>query len=170
MDVIDRRRSVRAYQSREVEPGKIEELLRAAMQAPSAGNQRPWEFLVVRDRDALERLSAMSPYAKHIAKAPVALVLLGRKGRMRFPGNWEQDMGAAAENILLEATEQGLGAVWTGVCPVPERMDAVREQLSLPDELTPFAVIAVGYPEKEDASHFVDRFDPGRIHYETIEE
>jgi nitroreductase len=170
MDVIDRRRSVRAYQSREVEPERVEKLLRAAMQAPSAGNQRPWEFLVVRDRDALERLSTMSPYSGHVARAPLAIVLLGREGRMRFPENWEQDMGAAAENILLEATEQGLGAVWAGVHPLPERIDAIREQFSLPDELMPFAVIAVGYPEKEDANHFVDRFDPGRIHYETIEE
>jgi len=168
MEVIDDRRSVRTYQDRMVEPEKVERLLRAAMQAPSAGDQRPWEFLVVRDRGACARLSTMSPYAKHVAKAPVAIVLLGNGGRMRFPENWEQDMAAAAENLLLEAVSQGLGAVWTGVCPIPERMDAVRKQFSLPDELKSFAVIAVGYPRREDANHPVDRFDPERIHLETL--
>ena len=47
-------------------------------------------------------------------------------------------------------------------------MDAVRKQFSLPDELKPFAVIAVGYPRREDANHPVDRFDPERIHLETL--
>ena len=126
MDIIDRRRSVRSYQNREVEPEKIEKLLRAAMQAPSAGNQQPWEFLVV------------------------------------------QDLGAAAENLLLEAVNQGLGAVWAGIHPFAERVDAVRELFSLPPELMPFAIIAVGYPEKADANHFIDRYDPSRVHYETL--
>lgn len=169
MDAIFSRRSVRSYLTRPVESGKVEMLLRAAMQAPSAGNQRPWEFVVVRDRDALVRLSEMSPYSGHIARAPLAIVLLGNRGRLRFPENWEQDMGAAAENILLEAVDQGLGAVWTGVHPVPERVEAIRGQFSLPEELMPFAVIAIGYPEKPNANHHLDRYDPERVHFETLQ-
>ena len=88
------------------------------MQAPSAGNQQSSEFLVVQDKAALGRLSEMSPYSKMVAKAPLAIVLLGNTERMKFPGNWEQDLGAAAENLLLEAAELGLGAVWLGVHPM----------------------------------------------------
>lgn len=168
MDIIDRRRSVRSYQNREVEPEKIEKLLRAAMQAPSAGNQKPWEFLVIRDSDTLKHLSSVSPYTGHVARAPLAVVLLGNTAHLRFPESWEQDLGAAAENLLLEAVDQGLGAVWAGIHPFAEREAAVRELFSLPPELTPFAIIAVGYPEKTDANRLIDRYDPSRVHYETL--
>jgi|GEM_PF-56853 len=168
MEAIFNRRSVRQYQDRAVEDEKLEKLLRAAMQAPSAGNQQSSEFLVVRDRDSLERLSGMSPYSKMIAKAPAAIVLLGSAKRMRYAENWEQDLGAAAENLLLEAVELGLGAVWLGVHPLEERVDYIRRQFSLPDDLRPFAVIALGYPQNENANHFEDRWDASRVHYEKI--
>ena len=168
MNTIDIRRSVRTYQEKPVEQEKIERLVRAAMQAPSAGNQQASEFLVVQQKDALARLSGMSPYAKLVAKAPLAIVLLGNTERMRFAENWEQDLGAAAENLLLEAVEQGLGAVWLGVHPLADRVDAVRRQFALPENLRPFAVIAVGYPKEENANRFADRWDAARVHYEKV--
>jgi len=168
MESILIRRSVRAYLEKKVEPEKIEKLLRAAMQAPSAGNQQESEFLVVQDPAALAQLSAMSPYSGMVAQAPLAIVLLGNTERMKFPENWEQDLGAAAENLLLEAVDQGLGAVWLGVHPLKERIEAVRSQFSLPENLRPFAVIAAGYPKKENANYFADRWDADRIHYGQI--
>jgi nitroreductase len=168
MDAIFTRRSVRSYLEKPVEPEKIEKLLRAAMQAPSAGNQQASEFLVVQDAAALEKLSGMSPYSGPIAKAPLAVVLLGNTKRMKFPENWEQDLGAAAENLLLEATELGLGAVFLGVHPLQERIDAIRSQFSLPEYIRPLAVIAAGYPAAADANHFIDRFDPDRVHFEKL--
>jgi nitroreductase len=168
MNSIFQRRSVRTYLEKPVEPEKMETLLRAAMQAPSAGNQQASEFLVVQDAAALRQLSRMSPYAGLLAKAPAAIVLLGNAQRMKFSENWEQDLGAAAENLLLEAAELGLGAVWLGVHPLSERIDAVKTQFSLPERLRPFAVIAVGYPKAGNANHFVDRWDEERVHYEKL--
>lgn len=168
MNAINLRRSVRAYQDRPVEPEKIEQLLRAAMQAPSAANQQASEFLVIEKRSSLEQLALMSPYSQLLAKAPLAIVLLGNADRMRFAGNWEQDMGAAAENILLEAVELGLGAVWLGVQPEQARIDAIRSQFSLPENLRPFGVIAVGYPTDQNANRFVDRWDETRVHHESL--
>jgi nitroreductase len=101
-------------------------------------------------------------------KRRLAIVLLGNAQRMKFSENWEQDLGAAAENLLLEAAELGLGAVWLGVHPLSERIDAVKTQFSLPERLRPFAVIAVGYPKAENANHFVDRWDAERVHYEKL--
>lgn len=168
MKEIFERRSVRLYQEKKVEPEKIEKLLRAAMQAPSAGNQQSSEFLVVTEASSLKKLSLMSPYSKLIEKAPAAIILLGNQKRLKFPENWEQDLGAAAQNILLEAVHLDLGAVWLGVHPLAERIDAVREQFSLPDEYRPFAVIAVGYPKDPSANVFVDRWNDERVHYEKI--
>lgn len=108
----------------------------------------------------------MSPYASPIARAPLAIVIVGNEKRFRFGENWEQDMGAATENLLLEAVEQGLGAVWLGVHPLEERKQIIAEMLKLPENIIPFAAVAVGYPSEEEANRFVDRFDAGRIHEE----
>ena len=168
MDIINKRRSIRSFIDAAVAEEKITQLLRAGMQAPSAGNQRPWEFIVVREEETRKRLSEMSPYSKSIAQAPVALVLLGNGERMRFPENWQQDMGACAQNILLEAVAQDLGAVWLGVAPLRDREDHVRRVFRLPDHLSPYSIIAVGNPAGGQENKFVDRFDENRIHYETM--
>jgi nitroreductase len=168
MNAIFTRRSVRTYQDRPVEVEKIDQLLRAAMQAPSAGNQQPWEFIVVQDGESLKKLSAMSPYAGLLAEAPLAFMLLGNKKRMKFPENWQQDLAAAAENLLLEAAELGLGAVWLGVYPLEERVAYIRGQFALPPDLLPFAVIAAGYPADANANRFVDRYEADRVHFEKL--
>jgi nitroreductase len=168
MKTIDIRRSVRQFKEKEVSKEKIEALLRAAMQAPSAGNQQPWEFLVVQNRDMLNKLSKMSPYATPIANGNLAVILLGVEDRMRFSENWEQDMSAATQNLLLEAVEQDLGGVWLGVSPLEDRELFVKDLFNLGEGYKPFAVVALGYPEKEDANKYVDRYDESRIHFESI--
>ena len=90
MNEIFNRASVRVFKDAPVEKEKIEMLLKAAMQAPSAGNQRPWEFIVVEDKKTLEQLSETDPYAKFVAKVPAAIVALGNTDEMRFPEHWEQ--------------------------------------------------------------------------------
>lgn len=166
MDAIFNRRSLRKYKDRPVENEKVDKLLRAAMQAPSAGNQQPWEFIVVQEKDSLKKLSEMSPYSNFIADAPVAFVLLANEERMKFPENWQQDMGAATENILLHAVEQELGAVWLGVAPLEDRVNYLIEIFDLPQNIKPFAVISIGYPAEGQENKFIDRFDKTRVHYE----
>lgn len=165
MDVIFNRRSIRRYKQEPVEQEKIEKLLRAAMQAPSAANQQPWEFIVVQEKDTLERLSKISSYAKMAADAPLAIVLLGNEDRMRLQLHWEQDLAAAAQNILLEAAHLGLGGVWLGVAPMEDRMGLISEMFELKDKVKPFCVIPIGYPDNQEHK-FIDRFDPEKVHYE----
>lgn len=161
------RRSIRTYKDALVEKEKIDKLLRAAMQAPSAGNQQPWEFIVVQDKDLLNKLSGISPYSKMLAKAPLAIVMLANKNIFRIPEKWQQDMGAATENLLLEAVHLGLGGVWLGVAPVEDRMNAISEIFNLPENILPFAIVSIGYPETEQK--FVDRYDASRVHYDGYE-
>jgi nitroreductase len=166
MDTIDTRRSIRTYTDQLVENDKIEKLLRAGMQAPSAANQQPWEFLVIQDKETLDILSLMSPYSRLAAKAPLVIIPLGNVDRMKIEENWQQDMSAATENILLEAVELNLGAVWLGVAPSEERMDYLSNCFDLPPNLKPFAIIAIGYPGKGSENKFVDRYDETRVHFE----
>jgi len=169
MKTIDIRRSVRTFKDQTVDNETIETLLHAGMQAPTAGNQQEWEFLVLQDRDSLNQLANMSPYAAPIKKAPLVFVLLGNTKQMRFAENWQQDLGACAENILLEAVEQKLGSVWMAVAPDKTRMKFISELYHLPEHILPFCVIALGYPEQEEANHYVDRYDAKKVHYERYE-
>ena len=167
MDVIFNRRSIRRYKKQAVEQEKIEKLLRAAMQAPSAANQQPWEFIVVQNKGNLEKLAGISSYSKMVADAPLAIVLLGNEDRMRLQLHWDQDMAVAAQNILLEAAHLGLGGVWLGVAPMQDRMDLISELYGLKSKLRPFCVIPIGYPEESQDDKIIDRYDPERVHYET---
>jgi len=166
MDVIFKRRSIRRFADRAVEEEKIDKLLRAAMQAPSAKNQQPWEFIVVRDKNILNKLAELSPYSKMAAEAPLVIVVLGNEDKMYSTHHWQQDLAAATQNILLEAVYLGLGAVWVGVAPVEERMDYIRNLFGLNKRINPFCIIPIGYPAEGQENKFVDRFDPSRIHYD----
>ena len=164
MEIIFNRRSVRKYQDRPVEADKVDRLMRAAMQAPSATNQQPWEFIVIDDRETLVKLADFSPYAKMLPWAALGVIVL-EKQNMRAPLFTEQDLGAATQNLLLQAAFEGLGTVWMGVGRGSEREAFLTEMFSLPESVKPFAVIAVGYPEDENANKFVDRYDETRVHY-----
>lgn len=165
MNEIYIRRSVRSYTDKFVEEEKIEQILKAGMQAPSAANQRPWEFIVVNDKELLKKLSLASPYAGCVDKAQVAIVLLVNRNGLRFPEYTDQDMGACAQNILLKTVNLGLGAVWLGIAPSKEREKAVSDIFELQENVQPFAIIPIGYPKNEGANQFIDRFDPKKVTY-----
>ena len=160
---IHHRISVRKYQDKPVEKEKIEAMLRAAMQAPSAGNQQPWEFYVITDRKKLEALSNVSPYAGMTKDAPVAIVSAYQKD-CRMPAYAQIDLSIAMENLWLSCDEQELGGVWLGIAPLEERMKAVEEIIGMPETLRAFAIFPFGYPAEEHPQQ--DRFDPARIHWE----
>ena len=156
------RASIRKFQDRPVENEKITELLRAAMAAPSAGNQQPWEFYVVRDPEIIRALSRVSPYSGCAARANVVIVSVYRE-KLWAPAYAQVDMSIAMENLWLACESQGLGGVWLGIAPEEERMQAVEKILSLPAGVRAFAVFPLGYPA--ETRERPDRFDPERIHY-----
>lgn len=154
--------SIRRFTDQAVEGEKLEALLRAAMAAPSAGNQQPWEFYVVTDRAMLRSLAKASPYAGCAANAPAAIVSAYRTDS-RLPEYAQIDMSIAMENLWLATLEQGLGGVWLGIAPIEERMRAVEEIVGLPATQRAFAVFPVGYPAESCPQQ--NRFEPERIHY-----
>ena len=162
MNSIFHRISVRKYENKEVEADKIELMLKAAMAAPSACNQQPWEFYVVTDKNVIEQLSQASPYAGCAKEAPVVFVPCFRSEGIA-PEYFNIDMSAAVENLLLEADTLGLGAVWMGISPDEERMNTVRKVLDIPADLNAFALVPCGYPAEERPQE--DRFDKSRVHY-----
>ena len=165
MEIINKRRSVRQFLDKKVEKEKIESILKAAMQAPSAGNQQPWEFAVVEDKENIEKLSISSPYAKFSNKAPLLIIVYLRNKELKHDAYVQQDLGACIENMLLESTSLNLGSTWMGIYPDKNRVEYIKNLFNLEDTLVPFSIIAFGYPKNKDANKFIDRYDEKRVHY-----
>lgn len=158
------RKSVRSYTGQPVGDEQIDILMRAAMSAPSAMDRRPWKFVVVTERASLDTLAQKLPYAKMALNAPAAIVVCGDMTKAGMVGDepyWIQDCSAASENLLLAANAIGLGAVWTGVYPYQDRMDAVRNVLELPEHIVPLNFIPIGYPSEEGVAK--DKYDAENI-------
>ncbi|MCR3758310.1 nitroreductase family protein [Clostridium felsineum] len=164
MSIILKRRSIRKYKGIKVGNEIVDELLKAGMAAPSAGNEQPWEFMVLRDKDTMEKITEVHAYSKMLLSADVAIVVCGDIDKEKVKGFWVQDCSAATENILLAAEEKGLGAVWLGVYPMEDRVSGIRKLLNLPSNIIPLSIISIGYPdENKEASN---RYNTSRVHYD----
>ena len=146
LEAIFTRRSVRKYTPQTIPDELVIELLAASMQAPSAGNQQPWHFILVTDRDQLASLADVLPDGKMLKNAPIGIVICADLELEQYPGYWVQDCSNAAMSILLAAHDRGLGAVWVGVYPVEERVVNLKQILGLPASVIPLNVIPLGYP------------------------
>ena len=165
-EIINTRRSIREYADMEVSDEDILKIIRAGMQAPGSRlGAEPWEFIVIKDKQTLADLGEIKP---RVTNAPVAIVLVANIERAFFKTVWQQDMGAAAENMLLEAVNLGLGGLWNGVAPDEERMVKIGKIVGIDDisDLKPYCIITVGYPADGWENKFMDKFDESRIHYE----
>jgi len=161
------RRSIRRFKDKVVEEKKIQTLLRAAMQAPSAHNSQPWHFLVITRRRLLSAIAEFHPYAKMLLQAPAAILVCGDTRIEESVEYINSNCSAATQNLLLAAHDLGLGAVWLGIHPREERVKAMRSLLDIPLYVTPIALVALGYaaeekgPEEKEAE---ERFQPERVH------
>lgn len=162
MNAIFTRSSVRTFEDKPVEREKIEMLLKAAMSAPTAVNQRPWEFFIVTNREKLEKLSRVQPYAGMTAKAPAAIVICYRRN-CKLPEFAQIDCSIATENIWLEFEELGLGGVMLGIAPYDDRMKLTADAIDLPEDLVAFTIIPFGYPKSKREQK--ERFEPERVHW-----
>lgn len=162
MDSIFRRRSIRKYTSENVSDEQLEQILRAGMAAPSAGNEQPWHFVIIRDRAILDGIREFHRYARMLAQAPCAVAVCADTTHNKYESFWVQDCAAATENMLIEAQELGLGAVWLGIYSIAEYVQKLTPLLGLPASITPFCIVSIGHPA--ETVEPADRFDPSRIH------
>ena len=161
-EAIRARRSIRKYvEGADIPEEHLRLMLEAAMMAPSACNTRPWDFTVVRSPELRRRISKILPYGGMVAKAALAVVVGARPDLLPedLAEFWPQDCAAATENLLLQATALGYGAVWCGVYPDREYAGRIREILG--GESVPFNVIAVGVPAEAPAAR--GYYDPARV-------
>jgi nitroreductase len=163
LTAIMSRRSIRKYSSEPVSDDLVRKILGAAMNAPSAGNQQPWQFIVVKERKSLDAIAEILPYGKMLKQAPLAIVVCGDLSHEKHKGFWVQDCSAATQNMLLAAHDLGLGAVWLGVYPREERMKGIGAFLKVPEQVMPFCVVSAGWPAEK--AELVKRFEEKKVHW-----
>ncbi len=162
LDILYRRRSIRKYTGEGVDTSTLEQVIRAGMNAPSAGNQQPWEFVIIDDRQILHSIPDIHPHARMVPESAAAILVCADLSREEHQGYWVQDCAACTQNMLLAATALNLGSVWLGVYPRQERIDALRERFNIPEGVVPFSLVALGVADEEKPSN--NRFHPERIH------
>ena len=163
-EVLLKRRSIRKFTDEPVSEEDVLKLLHAGMSGPSACNRTPWEFFVVTNPEILEKLRKSARYSK--IKAPLAIVVCGNLSKalpLQLSPFWIQDCSAATENILLKATELGLGTVWCGVHPMKRAEKNVSEALSLSEKLVPLNIIHIGHPAEFPEPR--DQYNEKKVHY-----
>lgn len=166
MEALRTRRSIRKFEDRPVPEEMVREILDAAMMAPSAGNAQPWQFVVVNDRATLDDMADLHPYIKMVKQATLGIIVCGDLSKEKFPGYWVQDCSAAMQNMLLAIHGLGLGAVWTGIYPMEDRVAAFRKMFNMPEQVIPLGFAPIGWPAQNPKSE--SRFLEERIHYNTF--
>ena len=120
-------------------------------------------FMMVTDKEKIQKLSKVTPYTGCATGAPVVIVPVYRTEGLVAPSFAQIDMAIAQENIWLETDAQGLGGVWFGIAPVEDRMEEVHRLLELPENVKVFSMFALGYPAETRPQQ--NRFEPERIHF-----
>lgn len=166
MDVLDAlftRRSIRKFSGEVPDDEDIKAIVRAGFYAPSAHNNQPWHFVVIKEEKVLKEIAEMHPYAKMLTQAGCAVIVCGDSEKEKRQGFLVQDCSAAIENMLLAAHGLDLGAVWCGLFPMNTLTDGVKNILSLPDNILPVGMVVIGNSlEERNAS---ERYDETKVHF-----
>lgn len=176
MQNILNRKSVRSYNGDSIPADVMENLLRAAMAAPSGRDLRPWQMVVMTDKSQYETVFEGNFNMQKFMESGAVIILCAdttftAPTRENPDGPavtqvnqmWRDDLGAVTENLLLAAEAYGLGACWTACYPYPDRMDPIKKALQLPSTVVPYAVVPIGY--HDGTTQPKDKWDPARVHY-----
>lgn len=153
MKAIFNRRSIRKYTSEPVSPEVLRTIIQSAMAAPSANNTRPWQFVLITDRQLIDQIPAFHPYARMTAQAPVVVAVCGDLSKQPNQAYLAQDCAAATQNMLIAATDSNIGSVWLGVYPREDRMLGLSSLLRLPAHILPLTMVVLGHANEVKPPH-----------------
>jgi nitroreductase len=168
IDILLSRRSIRQFTSEPIDDETLTLLLKAAMSAPTACNSQPWEYIVITQKEVLDRIRDKLLFARY--NAPAAIVVCGNlsiANNSAARDHWVQDCSAATENILIAAAGMGLGAVWIGVYPYPSKTKPLAEVLGIPEHVTPLSMVFVGHPAETKEPR--TQYDEHRVYWQCYE-
>ena len=155
------RRSIRSWTDEPLTEQERKTILDAAMNAPSAADARPWHFVTMDDPEIINQFTELGG-TEMLTDSTYIVMICGDQSKEIYPGFWPQDCSCAAQNMQLAAHDIGIGCVWIAIYPLEERVQKCREILGIPDDITPFALLAMGVPNEVLPAE--ERFDAERVH------
>lgn len=164
LSAISTRRSIREYTEQTITYEQINTILNAGFCAPSAKNKRPWNFIVIKNKDKLMELSKTNNNGKMIQNANCCIIVCGDKILQGTKELLIADCSASTQNMLLASHGMGIGAVWCGIIQNSEWRKQIVAQFKLPESIIPISVISLGYPKEIKTSE--NRFDLSKVHNE----
>mgnify|MGYP001050672531 CR=1 FL=1 len=161
---IKTRRSIRKFTGEKIGESELRTILETGFLAPSAHNFQPWEYIVVRDEEMLQRIADIHPYGKMLPQAGCGIIVCGNQNKQELMGFLVEDCAASIENMLIAVNSLGLGAVWCGIYPVENLVKSFEKTFDIPKHIIPIGIIALGHPAEEKEA--ADRYDEEKIHYD----
>lgn len=166
MEVIEAllgRRSIRKYKDQKISNENINEVLKAAMYAPTAMNLKAWQFIVIDDKAVLVQTINSIPYAEMLKQSAAAILVCGDSEIEKNESWLLQNCSAATQNILLAAHGLGIGSCWIAIHGMDDVYKKIKNQFKLPDNIIPVSLISLGYPDEVVTAE--ERFKQEKIHY-----
>ncbi|HHT66531.1 MAG TPA: NAD(P)H nitroreductase [Clostridiales bacterium] len=171
LEWIKTRRSIRKYQDRQIDPEQLDAILKSGLMAPTGRGSRPWEFIVVTDREKLETLSlTRGRSSQFLSGAPLGIVVAADQDKST---TWVEDAAIAAAFMQLTIHSLGLGSCWIHV---RERQfdenktaeDYVREALDIPESIRVLCILSIGFPAEDKPAHKQEDLLYERVHYDQF--
>jgi nitroreductase len=165
LNFIFNRRSIRKYTEESISKELINDIMEAAMAAPSAVNKKPYEFIIITEKSTLKKVSEFLPHGKFLPDSPLGIIVCGdiNSAHMEDISYMLQDCSAVIENLLLAVDALDLGACWLGVHPNEDRIEGIKDIFKLPNNIIPVAAVSIGYPASEKPKART-QYDPNKIH------
>jgi len=166
-DLLKTRHSIRKYLSKAVEPEKIAQITNAALMSPASKRSNPWEFIVVQDKEMLQKLSDCRPHeSQFLAKSPLGIVVIADATKSDI---WIEDASITAIIMQLQAQDLGLGSCWIQVYHREKDKHItsesyVRQLLGIPENFAVLCIISIGYPDEEKKAHEIHKLAVDKIH------
>ena len=168
IQAIKTRISTRQFSDQPISEEALHTILEAGMSGPTAVNARPWSFIVIRDKEMLQRMANVgSRPCAPLLTADMAIFVCGDMERAfkPVPDFWVVDASIAAQNMVLAAHAMGIGSVWLGNWPAADRMTSYKALFELPEHIVPHSIIAFGYPKEESTKEKL-LYEADRVHFE----
>ena len=167
MDNVLLRRSIRKYDlTKKVSFDIMHKLCEAAEAAPSAKNQKSREYIIVDDKNIIDKLAEVAKGTMILNECNTVIVVLGKNPNdIPRPDMQPQDLAAATENILIAATSLKIGSCWCGIYPMEDRIEKVKNILNINDLRFPFSLVALGYPLDNNEFRDKQKFSEDILHY-----
>lgn len=172
LDLLLQRRSIRKYEQRPIVADKFQKILQAGLLAPSSRGRTPWEFIVVQERETLQKLGGCRhPKQAFLPDTPAAIVVLGDTS---LTDVWIEDCSIAMILMQLEAEQLGLGSCWIQIRgrmaqgEVLSSSNFVKALLKIPAQYEVLAILALGEPSEKKESHQLEMLAYSKIHQEIF--